>query len=346
MAAGSAGCGARNSLIAEADGRRPTWEVPVRADAGSGRLDLAEMPGGGDIGPQPAERDAAPEQDGRGLRAQGAELKAAAVEPASRPMGSRSTPRATRVISQAVAAPPRPYQKPLYRNGRRTKASLPPTSFVTSISSRRFWMSSRIVLPTITITPEPEHAGGQQQPALKRLQDGVQPVDPCRVELHDFDRGQRRGRRRRGSADSPRSCTSARAARRWCAAAGSRSAHRSRRRSPSRGGTPSAPRPARISCASATSRRWRIRSAVRRASSADVGRLRNTVRSTARFQLPVAVCAFVTSRCRQAGSASAMPITRIVSAVASLCCASRPSEPIDVCRCRIEPGGHGCAPRS
>ena len=58
----------------------------------------------------------------------------------------------------------------------------------------------------------------------------------------------------------------------------------------------------------------------------------NTDRSTTRFQLPVAVWAFVTSRCRHAGSASAMPMTSIVSSVASLCCDSRPSEPISVCR--------------
>ncbi len=57
------------------------------------------------------------------------------------------------IRATASSPPPSPCQKPEYRNGRRTKALLPPTSLVTSISARRPLISSRIVLPTIASTP-------------------------------------------------------------------------------------------------------------------------------------------------------------------------------------------------
>src|SRR5512140_3722165 len=56
--------------------------------------------------------------------------------------------------------------------------------------------------------------------------------------------------------------------------------------------------------------------------------------SSALFQPPLATRTFCTSTCRHAGSASAMPITTIVSIVANGCCQSRPSEPTRVCTCR------------
>ena len=111
------------------------------------------------------------------------------------------------VMIQAISAPPRPYQTPLYRNGRRTNASLPPTSLVTSISSRRFWMSSRMVLPTITITPSASNAAVSISAALDRLQDGVQAIDPRGIELHHVHRRQSRGCRRKPFEIAPPSRT-------------------------------------------------------------------------------------------------------------------------------------------
>ena len=43
--------------------------------------------------------------------------------------------------------PPTPYQRPVYKKGRRTKGLLPPTNFTITISSRRFSIARRMVFP-------------------------------------------------------------------------------------------------------------------------------------------------------------------------------------------------------
>ena len=56
-----------------------------------------------------------------------------------------------------MTAPPAPYQNPRYKKGRRTKLSVPPTNFTTSISARRFSIASLIVLPMDNSTPKPRN---------------------------------------------------------------------------------------------------------------------------------------------------------------------------------------------
>ncbi len=222
------------------------------------------------------------------------------------------------VMIHARSAPPRPYHTPLYKKGLRTNASLPPTSFVTSISERRFWMSSRMVLPTITSTPSASTAVAitiarpiAAKMAFKR---STQPVSSCTTSTEGSSRIDA-ARLARFSVDAY--CASGRT----MSACGSGFSLSASIASPNPDSRLNSFRPssAVINCTSATSRRCRMRSAICFASLTEVGRFRNTEMSSARFHSPVARCAFETSTCRQVGSARAMPITSIVSSVENLC---------------------------
>ena len=54
--------------------------------------------------------------------------------------------------NHAISPPNRPYQKPVYKNGRWINASVAPTSFITTISSYLFKIFRRMVLPIISTT--------------------------------------------------------------------------------------------------------------------------------------------------------------------------------------------------
>ena len=75
----------------------------------------------------------------------------------------RSTGPSARPIAAATrthATPPAvtPCQNPVYRNGRRIKASVAPNSLMTPISSRRLSIPSRMVFPTMSRIPSPSIA--------------------------------------------------------------------------------------------------------------------------------------------------------------------------------------------
>ena len=74
------------------------------------------------------------------------------------------------------------------------KPSVPPTSFVTSISTLRLLISSRIVLPTTMATARPkQHRREVHEPARQR-EHGAQPRDPRRIDLDELDFRQCRDR--------------------------------------------------------------------------------------------------------------------------------------------------------
>ena len=140
--------------------------------------------------PSHARPTATPSTASAAAEPEAAQLKLAAVQvrPAARP--ARPAPRRhARPASAPPSPPPSPYQMPLYRNGRRAKPSVAPTNFMTSISARRFNISRRMVLPTMSTTPTPKSAAGEPDDAAQYIQHGVQALHPLGVELHGLHVG-------------------------------------------------------------------------------------------------------------------------------------------------------------
>ena len=111
-------------------------------------------------------------------------MKVAAVQPGQLVDRAGQERRPPPRSPAPTSPPPKPYQTPLYRNGRRAKPSVAPTSFMTSISARRFKISRRMVLPTTSTTPMPKQRAGQPDDPPQDVEHRVQTLDPFGVDLH------------------------------------------------------------------------------------------------------------------------------------------------------------------
>ena len=78
------------------------------------------------------------------------------------------------------------------------KASVPPTSFVTSISTLRALISRRIVLPTTIATASPSSAVAKSTSRPARASIARKPSHPLRVDLHELGLRQGADRLREG----------------------------------------------------------------------------------------------------------------------------------------------------
>ena len=183
-----------------------------------------------------------------------------------------------------------------------------------------------------------QHRRDQHTRGGRRRESPLSRVDPLRVELHEVDSGraeslglQVRDLRRSWKSAAGRTTS-------VCGSGLSLSASSASPKAGSLRNSLSASSAGYLR-RSATSRSCLTRSASARARRRAVAGLKYTEKSSDAPPVPARSCAFWTSTCRHAGSASAMPMTRIVSsAVASgwrLRLAERRRGAF--CRCRVEP---------
>src|SRR6056297_529853 len=200
--------------------------------------------------------------------------------------------------------------------------ALAPISLVTTISSRRFWMSSRMVLPMTMITAAPSSSAViritrriRSSAALKRC---THAVSSCTTSVSGRFASSSRSNSMRASLPA----TAGRTTRVWGSGLSSSASSASPKPDPAlKSASASA---ALMNSTRSTSARLSMMPASRRASSSPVSRSRYTEKSTALSQPPESRAAFFTPRCSPAGSASVMAMTSTVSSVDRGCAASRP----------------------